>query len=234
MPVCPISVTFFFTVHLYLRICPIKSVECAWPQKTEQKSKLFSSMLFTNKESMIVLCLKQHCNSWAAKTFFRLFSLYFRRKMRLLSGGKLIFGQQNLLEENVVKGPAQYKFGPAYWYNLSLFSKIRDIWLKWIKVYKEVVGDFIRFLQIYLCLLCVHLFFFVVLWIEPVVFSFCPKNLFSTNCLKILTVLDKNFTHWHINELGTTRRVARIWKKGGLFWKSEKSANYLDPNFHSF
>ena len=29
-----------------------------------------------------------------------------------------------------------------------------------------------------------------------------------------------------------TRRVARIWKRGGLFWKSEKSANDLDPNFH--
>ena len=28
------------------------------------------------------------------------------------------------------------------------------------------------------------------------------------------------------------RRVARIWKKGKLFWKSEKSANDLDPNFH--
>ena len=28
------------------------------------------------------------------------------------------------------------------------------------------------------------------------------------------------------------RRVARIWKRGGLFWKSEKSANVLDPNFH--
>ena len=35
-------------------------------------------------------------------------------------------------------------------------------------------------------------------------------------------------THMH-----TTRRVARIWKRGvGLFWKSEKSANDLDPNFH--
>ena len=30
----------------------------------------------------------------------------------------------------------------------------------------------------------------------------------------------------------TSRRVARIWKTGGLFWKSEKSANDLDPNFH--
>ena len=32
----------------------------------------------------------------------------------------------------------------------------------------------------------------------------------------------------------TTRRVARIWKRGGggLFWKNEKSANDLYPNFH--
>ena len=32
----------------------------------------------------------------------------------------------------------------------------------------------------------------------------------------------------------TNRLVARIWKRGGggLFWKSEKSANNLDPNFH--
>ena len=29
------------------------------------------------------------------------------------------------------------------------------------------------------------------------------------------------------------RRVARIWKRGGgLFWKTEKCANDLDPNFH--
>ena len=27
-------------------------------------------------------------------------------------------------------------------------------------------------------------------------------------------------------------RVARIWKRGGLFWKSEKCANDLDSNFH--
>ena len=30
----------------------------------------------------------------------------------------------------------------------------------------------------------------------------------------------------------TARRVARIWKRGGLFWKSEKCANDLDSNFH--
>ena len=29
----------------------------------------------------------------------------------------------------------------------------------------------------------------------------------------------------------TRRRVARIWKRGGLFWKSENSANDLNPNF---
>ena len=30
----------------------------------------------------------------------------------------------------------------------------------------------------------------------------------------------------------TRRRVARIWKRGGLFWKSEKCANDLDSNFY--
>ena len=30
----------------------------------------------------------------------------------------------------------------------------------------------------------------------------------------------------------TGRRVARIWKRRGLFWKSEKCANDLDSNFH--
>ena len=32
--------------------------------------------------------------------------------------------------------------------------------------------------------------------------------------------------------MDTSRRVARIWKRGGLFWKSEKCANHLDSNFH--
>ena len=31
---------------------------------------------------------------------------------------------------------------------------------------------------------------------------------------------------------GACRCVARIWKRGGLFWKSEKCANDLDWNFH--
>ena len=64
---------------------------------------------------------------------------------------KTFFGQQILLAENVVKGLAQYKFGLAYWYYLFLVTKN-------IKVYKEDVCDFIRFLQIYLCLLCVFFF----------------------------------------------------------------------------
>ena len=29
-----------------------------------------------------------------------------------------------------------------------------------------------------------------------------------------------------------SRRVARIWKRGGLFWKSEKCAYDVDSNFH--
>ena len=52
---------------------------------------------------MMALCLKQYCDSWAAKPFFGLFTLYFRRKMRLLGGEKLFFAQQILLAENVVK-----------------------------------------------------------------------------------------------------------------------------------
>ena len=40
-----------------------------------------------------------------------------------LSVEKKFFGQQILLPENVVKGPAQNKFGPAYWYHLFLVTK---------------------------------------------------------------------------------------------------------------
>ena len=32
--------------------------------------------------------------------------------------------------------------------------------------------------------------------------------------------------------MATIRRVARIWKRGGLFWKSEKCAYDVDSNFH--
>ena len=71
----------------------------------------------------MALYLKQYCNSWAATPFVRLFTLYFRRKIRLLSGEKLFFSQQILLAENVVKGLAQNKFRPAYWYHLSLVTK---------------------------------------------------------------------------------------------------------------
>ena len=46
--------------------------------------------------------------------FFWLFSLYFGRKMRLLSGGKLFLVNKILWAENVVKGLTQYKFVPTY------------------------------------------------------------------------------------------------------------------------
>ena len=95
--------------------------------------------------------------------------------MRLLSSGKLLFfGQQILFAENVVKGPVQYKLGIAYWYHLFLVAK------NIIKVYKENVCDFIRFLQINLCLLCIY-FFLCNLWKDSVVFSFCPKIYFAQN-----------------------------------------------------
>ena len=54
--------------------------------------------------------------------------------MRLLNGGKLFFGLQILLVEQ------------------TLVTK------NIIKVYKQVVGDFICVLQIYLYLLCIYFF----------------------------------------------------------------------------
>ena len=51
-----------------------------------------------------------------------------------LSVGKLFFGQNILLAKNVVKGPGQYKFGPAYRYHLSLVTK------NIMKVYKKLGG----------------------------------------------------------------------------------------------
>ena len=51
--------------------------------------------------------------------------------MQLLCGGKHVFGQQILLAENVAKGSTHYKFGPIYWYHLSLITK------NIIKLYEE-------------------------------------------------------------------------------------------------
>ena len=66
-----------------------------------------------------------------------------------------------------------------------------------------MVGDFIRFLQIYLCLFSVY-FFFDIFWKETVVSSFCNKNLFRTKCLKILTVLN-NYCHFCIDVVDITK-----------------------------
>ena len=133
MPVRPISATFFFRVHSFYEYVQFNQSNTRDRKNFSNYSKLFSSMLFSfsphicfksaYKELMMALCLKQYCDSWAAKPCFRLFTLYFRQKMRLLSDEKLFFGQQILLAENVVKGPAQNKFGSAYWYHLSLVTK---------------------------------------------------------------------------------------------------------------
>ena len=42
----------------------------------------------------------------------------------------------------------------------------------------------------------------------------------------------KNEVFWLSLCLSIGRRVARIWKRGGLFWNSEKCANDVDSNFH--
>ena len=43
----------------------------------------------------------------------------------------------------------------------------------------------------FICVYYAFIFFFDILWKEEVIFSFCPKNLFRTNCLTKSTVLDK-------------------------------------------
>ena len=48
---------------------------------------------------------------------------------------------------------------------------------------------------------------------------------FCIGKLSIITFLTQKFQN-------PSRCVARIWKRGGLFWKSETTASDLDPNFH--
>ena len=90
---------FFLHSSLALRYVQSNLSNTRDRKKLRNKSNLFSLMLFslspsvcfwsTNKKSMMALRLKQYCVPWMAKTFFRLFLLQFRRKMRLLSDGKL-------------------------------------------------------------------------------------------------------------------------------------------------
>ena len=83
--------------------------------------------------------------------------------MRLLSGGKLFyFGQQILLAENVVKGPALYKFGLGFWYHLFLVTE------NIIKVYKKdfvILFAFCKFIFVY----CAFIFLFDNFWKDSVV-----------------------------------------------------------------
>ena len=62
--------------------------------------------------------------------------------MRILKGGNFFLVNKFLRAQNVVKDPAQYKFGTACRYHLYLVTK------NIIKAYVEVVGDFFSFLQI--------------------------------------------------------------------------------------
>ena len=165
MPFRPISVTFFFKVHSFDEYVQSIQLSTRDGKEIRDKSKLFSSMLFsfsprvciwfTNKETMMALCLKQYCDPWAAKTFLKVvLALVSTENATPKPWKTFFFGQQILLAENVVKGPAQYKFGLAYWYHFFLVTGTKNI----IKVYKEDVCDFICFLQIYLRLLCVYFF----------------------------------------------------------------------------
>ena len=70
--------------------------------------------------------------------------------MRLIRSGKLFLVNKFLWAENAGKASAPEKFGSTYRYHLSLVTK------NIIKVHKTMVGDFIRFLQIYLCLLWIY------------------------------------------------------------------------------
>ena len=115
------------------------------------------------------------------------------------------FGQQFLFAKNVAKGPAQYKFGLTYWYHLFLITE------NIIKVYKEDVCDFTRFLLIYLCLFCVYFF----LWqsLERLrSFQLLSWNLFCTKCLKILTVLDKILSFFCTDVVAITKFYPLAYK----------------------
>ena len=78
---------------------------------------------------------------------------------------------------------------------------------------------------------------------DPVLLNWRRKQIFqhytvlkiTSNFLfiKMTRKHEKTFAQFYcIIHCIVTRRVARIWKRGGLFWKSEKCANDVDSNFH--
>ena len=123
MPVCPITVTFFFTVHSFYEYVQSIQLNTRDGKKIRNKSKLFSSMLFsfspgvciwsTNKETMMTPCLKQYCDPWRRRLFWVVLALVSTENATPKRWKTFFFGQQILLAENVVKGPALYKFGLA-------------------------------------------------------------------------------------------------------------------------
>ena len=61
---------------------------------------------------------------------------------------------------------------------------------------------------------------------------FCPLlPVFFTFSLLLEKALQFFICIFMCTYIRTNRRVARIWKRGGLFWKSEKCANDFDSNF---
>ena len=97
---------------------------------------------------------------------------------------------------NVIKIPAQYDFGPAYWHHFSLVTKN-------MKVYIEVVGRrtvpckaHSKILFVFYKFICVYyeVIFSDILWKVSTVFGFCPKDYFGQDVKKI-TVLEKIFCY---------------------------------------
>ena len=64
-----------------------------------------------------------------------------------------------------------------------------------------ILFAFCKFIFVYYA----FIFFFDNLWKDSVVFSFCPKNVFRTKCLKILTVLDKILSFFSFDVVAVTK-----------------------------
>ena len=86
-----------------------------------------------------------------------------------------------------------------------------------------------------------HMYSLFVNW-KLKVWSFFSSNLWRNICESLvaqqpaathgLNIPNIHYCEKNIRSSSETRRVARIWKRGGLFWKSEKCANDVDSNFH--
>ena len=95
---------------------------------------------------MMALCLMQYCDPWAAKIFLVVLAPVLTENGTPKRWKIFFLVNKFLLAENVVKGPGQYKFGPAYSYHLSLVTK------NIIKVYEQwlvILFAFWKFICVY-------------------------------------------------------------------------------------